>query len=434
MKKSIFLLFIICVVLQGCKNFFKPDTDMQEVLKPDENSVPYIEVKVNKNICLYEQLYDNKELLHLKSAKEFLKSIENIKKSTTSETDFHDFLKKYAENDQNNRFMTNEFVKKYKTTLTDYDSYFNSSYDRLIEKCNELQLFCNSKFKSGFFKNIFDFYGIEKRIKFEVYLYPSGSEKAKEPTSLKETIFMKTSEIPTHAKASMLVREICKILYKNNPNHAKILRFFSLHKSEYAIPTYILLNEAISHFIAQDWFMMKIKEKKYTYPQKNEYIEPFSKSISELISKYIDSRDYMDNDFFEECIKKLKQTSFKISNDIKILIKYPVIIAENNTVSNIVTNILLKDFELDEKLISYKFDEKDIHRTIISVGKTTKNIATFEISGSIPNKDSAFLFITKNSNGKIFIIINSSSEEKIRKAFNIIKDKKISFDNFFFNL
>lgn len=434
MSNAIQIVSLISTLISGVPN----NRDFDQKL-PDP--IPYINLIVNKNICLYADVYrhnifDNN--MYIRPYKEYIKNIESELDGHHDE--FFEFLIDYSNNDVHNRFMTKQFIDTYKTAIKEYDKFFYKNIDRLYDRAIDLQLFIQKKLSDHFFKNVYIFYNIEKKFKFDhkfnTFFYVSHSESAELPIFLNnETIMMKNMEIPTIQQTILLLKTICHIFYKYRDQKFQDMTFsfFKRHKSKYAMAGYLILDDLLSTTISMRWAYNKITKKHIKKAHNSKYIDKLSKDILPIVSDYIDNKKSFDmhDEFFEKYLQILSKSCPDICDDLTIILGYATISSPDKNTYNFIKNFINEKCNIKDEYIVSIYDRFDIHRTIISVGNTVKNQYTSDITFKIPETNKDFLFITKDMNSRYYIIINTIDQNKIRKAFNIIFQKKIFHSDFF---
>lgn len=402
--------------------------------------IPNIEINVSKMASLLSQVHFSNSKLHSKTMDIFAKEIAKISKNS----DFTTFVKHFVNNDNNNHYFTDEFISIYKLALLEHENCFETNIDALNETKLQIQNFCNSKFANDFFKGAFKFYkpaNIQRDNVFNIYLVIS---QINENQSLikrigDDIILMRHMYIPTIQQVGIILKCVCDTLFENQKTDSlkKADSFFRNHSSRYAYPAYVHLKEVLSVCIGIRWASIKMSNNnndnfyKKIPASKNKKINKLSEQILPLITQYINSWGYIDENFYNEYIKIVEVVLPNIYKSYDTIFSHVILKTDDEKIRSQISDILKENF--DTQVIDHEINYSQKQIPIICINNYIGGIDS-KITAKIPKNRKDFLYIAINEDGKIFVFIKSEDQNKIANALDILKKKEVAEDGFTANL
>lgn len=417
--KKIISLGLSLFLLAGCGKNSKDSS---------YDPIPNFDFQINKTACLFGQSYLEKETApDLES--EISSSFMTLSKDNLETQS--DFISKIIANRTEHEFITPTFSSIMKKSMLDYDVVFDKCSEILNSRKEDLKDFSKKALTKPkpFFDKVFKFYQTElkKDHKFNVFIYPPFGKTPGKATSFKDNIFLKFNYGNKAYDICLLLKEVCVRLYNEKSNSEKkfIKSYFSSHKSAYAKVSYLMLDDILANTISQ-WAHSKfIDNSDSAAPQDpNSGINSVSKEILPTLSEYLEKGNSMDDKIFDSIISAVQKLIPGSKDDTKILMSKISLIIESGIDVPACNNILNSNFKI--KNIS----NKPSKFTTIFIGNDLKNKNIATVSSKIPNKNVDFIFITKDQQNQLFIIIKTNDIAKIKTAVEKLKQLKEIKDEF----
>jgi hypothetical protein len=313
-------------------------------------------------------------------------------------------------------------VKTFKDTLLDFEREFDSSYEILLHRKENIRLYQEKNKKLIDYTAIYKFYDSDTDLgtKFIVHIYPTDMPGTY-AKSYGSTIFLRFNYGNLTRDLCAVLREVCSWLYDSiTPNRAQYIeKYFMSHGSRCAKVAYMMFRDVLAHAIGNIWTCEQLKNAgqadSQASPHQNESIERIAQELVPIIKRYLVNRNEMDGDFFDRYIDLVERLYPQAKETPEILLTHVSLIVESGI------DVTYCNQQVRAGLHTRRITNKVSDYSTIFVGLGLGHPALRSITEKIPNRDNDYLFVTTNSKGQLYIVIKTQDEGKIKKAIDKIK-------------
>ena len=383
-------------------------------------TVPNIEFEVNRNAALFAQVYFENDIsgdLHNEIKSSFGSNSKNSKEEKA------EFVSYLISGRTEHSYMTPNFMNLWKNAKSKYDKVFDDNVDILNDRKQELGMYAKKALseKTINFKTVFDFYGssIGENESFKIFLFPTKMSSGNFSKAFKNNLFLKFNYGNKTADICAILEQVCHRLFESRSKSSRdmIENYFMSHHSKSAKAAYFLLDEVLAYAIGGLWSHSKLSgiSDSALPNHSNPKIEAISKAILPTIEKYVKTRHEIDNNFYNSFIRQVELQYPKSSSCFDVMLSKISLIVESGIDVTYCQNVLTSSFSIDDVL------DKVSNYSVVFIGKNLGDPVLQPINSKIPNKKNDFLFITKDNKKKLFIIIKTNDESKIKSAIKEMK-------------
>lgn len=384
------------------------------------NAEPSIKFEVNRNAALFAQAYFDKDVSD-KLYQILEDSLSNYLENPKEKIEFVEYL---IQGKRENKYLTGKFITTWDDVLVNYDPVFDRNLDVLNNRKQELDNRQNQIVKDKIvdLEDLFTFYktSLSNKTVFRAYIYPTSSSD-NYVDGVGDNLFVRFCYGKVNNDFCLMYQKICNRLFETiSRDDLKLIeQYFMTHSSKHAKAAYFILNDVLSYTIGNLWLHSKLCFNSDSFGKKheNENINKISLATLPMVTKYLESKKPIDKEFFEEYIKNVGLQYPKACLKYDVMLSKISLIVENGINRVDCVKLLQSNFPIKE--IKFK---TSLFSTIF-IGNNLGDPILFQLQAKIPNKTGDFMFVTQDPQGKMFIIIKSNNEDKIKKAIEILKQQ-----------
>lgn len=383
-------------------------------------TIPNLEFEINRNAALFAQVYFENEISE--DLNNEIKSSfgANLKNSKAEKAEFVNYL---INGKTEHKYMTPHFINLWKNAKSKYDKIFDDNVDILNDRKQELKIYTTKAFSKKVidFESIFDFYGskLQKNEPFKVFLFPTQKSSGSFSLGFQNNLFLKFNYGNKTSDCCAILEQICHRLFETKSKNSKELmeNYFMNHHSKNAKAAYFLLDEVLANSIGRILCHSKLSgiSDSILQKHKNPKINALSIAILPTIENYLKTNYEIDNNFYNSFIKQVELQYPKSNSLFEVLLSKISLIVESGIDVSHCQNVLASSFPIDEVC------DKVSNYSVVFIGKNLGDSALLPIHSKIPNKENDFLFITSDKKSKLFVIIKTNDEAKIKLAVKEMK-------------
>ena len=200
------------------------------------------------------------------------------------------------------------------------------------------------------------------------------------------------------------------------------------NSSPYGVPAYYMFDDILSDAIALRWLFRKLKSRENTFEPYNadKKLLAVSKYIEPEVEKYLEEGKVIDTAFAEKVIEAVKLQHKDSIKNAKFMLENINLKTGAGLNYKRYETILKQSFPLSQ---IFELKNRD-NFPLVFIGDTLGDPAILKIHSKIPNFKYDFIFTAIDKDSKTYIIVKSTSEEKIKKAFDILKSIQYFEDGF----